>query len=69
MYQQAISYEDFQNICRFCLSKGSAENNLNSLYDEKNVSLSKTLSLMVQACLSIQVFNFNSVNFYFVKQN
>lgn len=55
MYQQCISFEDFQNVCRFCLSLSSATTILNPLYDETNLTLTKTLCDMIVACLGIKV--------------
>lgn len=55
MYQQNISYEDFSNICRFCLATKSATTILNQLYDDNNMELTKKLGEMIYDCLGIKV--------------
>lgn len=55
MYQQSLRVEDFPNICRFCLAERSVETVLNPLFDAKNVSLTKTLTKMVDTCLGLKV--------------
>lgn len=55
MYQR-IQYEHFSNICRFCLSEKSTD--LTPLFDERNQSLTETLSKMVNLCLGLKVRGF-----------
>lgn len=50
-----ISYEDFHQICRFCLTHKSPDCVLNPLFHDANAELTNMLGEMISACLGIQV--------------
>lgn len=50
MYQPR--YEDFSQICRFCVTQST---DLNPLFDADNVQLTKTLGIMIDLCLGVKV--------------
>lgn len=50
MYQPR--YEDFSQICRFCVMQST---DLNPLFTADNEQLTKTLGKMVDLCLGVKV--------------
>lgn len=66
MQSETITFEDFNQICRFCLEKRTSSGTFSSIFDDGNAPLTNILTDMIRTCLGITVsLQLLSVFFFF----
>lgn len=55
MQSEAISYDAFSLMCRFCLEKNPMNGTFSQIFDDANAPLTNILNDMIITCLGITV--------------